>query len=132
MLSLLFDQHISTEIAEQIRAKRPEISIVGLYEWRQGAFVGTADPVILRAAAGEGLTLVTYDRKTIPQVLIEWGAVKISHGGVVFVDDVTIASNEFGRLVRGLIHFWDQEHTKDWTDRIGFLPAPPQQRIGAM
>ncbi|HLK55834.1 MAG TPA: hypothetical protein VKU00_04700 [Chthonomonadaceae bacterium] len=125
MLSLLLDQHISMEVAEQVRAKRPEIPILSLYEWRDGAFIGIVDPLILQAVAEEGLTLVTYNRKTIPPVLVEWGISGIEHGGVVFVDNFTIASSDFGRLVRGLIHFWDQEHTRDWTNRIGFLPAPP-------
>jgi hypothetical protein len=121
MLSLLLDQHLSAEIAEQVRARRPEIPILSIYKWREGAFVGIVDPLILRAAAEEGLTLVTYDRKTIPAVLVEWGTSGISHGGVVFVDNLTIASNDFGRLVRGLIHYWDQEHVSNWTNRIGFL-----------
>lgn len=125
MLAFLLDQHISAAVAEQIRAKRPEIKIVSLYEWRGGSFVGTADPFILRAAAEDGLTLVTYDRKTIPPVPAEWGTLGLAHGGAVFVDNLTIASNDFGRLVRGLIYYWDQEHASDWTNRIGFLPAPP-------
>ena len=126
MLSLLLDQHISMEIAEQIRAKRPEIPIRSLYEWRDAAFVGIADPLILHAAAEEGLTLVTYARKTIPPVLVEWGISGIPHGGVIFVDNLTIASNDFGRLVRALIYYWDQEHASDWANRIGFLPTPPR------
>ncbi len=39
---------------------------------------------------------------------------------------LTIASNDFGRLVRALIYYWDREHDSDWTNRVGFLPAPPQ------
>ena len=124
MLSLLLDQHLSREIAEQVRAKRPEIPILSLYEWREGSCIGIADALILRAAADEDLTLVTYDRKTIPPVLVEWGATVIAHGGVVFVDNLTIASNDYGRLVRTLIYYWEQECTSDWTNRIGFLPAP--------
>ena len=62
MLSLLLGQHISSEIAEQIRSKRPEIPIWSLCEWRERVFIGAADPLILRAASDERLTLVTYDR----------------------------------------------------------------------
>jgi len=126
MLSLLLDQHISREIAEQLRAKRPDIPVKSLYEWRNGAFIGAEDPGILREAAVENLTLVTYDRQTIPPVLVEWGISGISHGGVLFVDNRTIATNNFGRLVRALIYLFDQEQTSDWTNRIGFLPAPPR------
>lgn len=124
MLSLLLDQQISPEIAEQVRAKRPKIPILSLYEWQDGAFVGVADRLILRAAADGNLALITYDRKTIPAILVEWGIAGVSHSGVVFVDNLTIAPNDFGRLVRALIAYWDQEHASDWTDRIGFLPAP--------
>ena len=125
MLSFLLDQQISPEIAAHIQSKRPEIPIVSLYSWRGGVFVGIADEQILRAAAEDNLTLITYDRKTIAPLLKEWGGSGFSHNGVVFVDNVTIASNDFGRLVRGLIYYWDQEHASDWTNRIGFLPAPP-------
>ena len=124
MLSLLLDQHISPEISEQVSTTRPDIPIWSLYEWREGTFVGRADQMILRAAAEDGITLVTYDRKTIPPILVEWGLSGASQAGVIFVDHRTIASNDFGRLVRGLIYFWDQEHRSDWTNRIGFLPAP--------
>lgn len=125
MLAFLLDQQISPEVAEQVRAKRPELPIQSIYEWREGAFVGIADALILQAAMEDSLTLVTYDRKTIPPVLAEWGIAGTSHAGVVFVDNFTIASNDFGRLVRGLIYYWDQEQGSDWTNRIGFLPSPP-------
>ncbi len=129
MLSLLLDQQMSREIVEQVRVWRPEIPIQSLYEWREGDFVGVADPSILRAAAGEGLTLVTYDRKTIPPILIEWGLSGTSHGGVIFIDTLTMRSNDFGRLVRALIHYWDQEHASAWGNRIGFLPVPPPKSL---
>ena len=96
MLSLLLDQQISPEVAEQVSARRQEIPILSLYEWREGAFVGIADARTLQAATEEGLTLVTYDRKTIPPVLVEWGTAGLPHGGVVFVDNRTMASNDFG------------------------------------
>jgi hypothetical protein len=44
---------------------------------------------------------------------------------VLFVDNRTIATNDFGRLVRALIYHWEQEQARDWTNRIGFLPVPP-------
>ncbi len=123
MFSLLLDQHLSIEIAEQLRAKRPDIPIVSLYEWREGSFIGAADHIILQAAAEAGITLVTYDRRTIPAVLVEWGACNIAHGGVIFVDNLSIKSNEYGRLIRALIYYWDKEQQNDWTNRIGFLPG---------
>jgi len=86
MLCLLLDQQISPAVAEQVRAMRPEIPIMSLYEWRAADFVGIADYLILHTAANDGLTLVRYVRKTIPPVLVEWGTSGVSHAGVVFVD----------------------------------------------
>ena len=125
MLSLLLDQHISPEIAEQVRSKRPEIPIVSIYDWRGGTFVGMADRLILQVASQDRVTLVTYDRKSIPPVLQEWGSAGISHAGVIFVDNLTIASNDYGRPTRALIHYWVEQQTGDWTNRVGYLPAPP-------
>ena len=124
MLRLLLDQNLSQEIAKQIRAKRPKIVIFSLPDWRGGALLDRADERILEAAAEDALTLVTYDRKTIPPLLAEWVLAGVSHGGVIFVDNRTISSNDFGRLVRSLLYFWDSESENDWTNRVGFLPAP--------
>jgi len=128
MLSLLLDQQVSPAIADRIQAQRPDIQIASIYDWRGGAFVGVADRLILRAAADENCTLVTYDRRTIPAVLAEWGSAGLSHGVVVFIDNLTIRSNDYGRLVRALTHYWDDELAGDWTDRIGFLPVPTPDR----
>ena len=46
--------------------------------------------------------------------------------GPLFVDNFTIASHDIGALVRALIYSWDQDHEGDWTDRVGFLPAPAE------
>jgi hypothetical protein len=125
MLSLLLDQQISPEVAVQVHARRPEISITSVYDWMNGAFVGQAGHLLLRAASDDYLSLVTYDRKTIPPLLAEWEALGVAHGGVVFIDNKTIAFHDFGRLVRALIYYWDLQSDGDWTDRIGFLPVPP-------
>jgi hypothetical protein len=124
MLSLLLDQHISPEIAAQVRIKRPEIPIVSIYDWRDGDFVGIADRLILQAASEDRVTLLTYDRKSIPPLLRELGVAGVTHAGVVFVDNLTIASNDFGRLIRALTYYWSREQSGDWTNRVAFLPAP--------
>ncbi len=123
MRGLLLDEQISPVVAAQVRTKRPDIPIQSVHEWRGGRLLGTADRGVLAAAAEDGLTLVTYDRKTIPPLVGEWSASGRSHGGVVYVDTRTIASSDFGRLVRALTRFWDRERTADWTNRIGYLPA---------
>src|SRR5690242_20664279 len=121
MLSLLLDENLSSEIADQIAAKRVDILLTSLDYWHEGRYKGKSDEAILTEAAGERVTLVTYDQKTILPLLVRWGAAGSDHAGVVFIDDFTIASNNFGGLVRALIALWDASHADDWTNRVDFL-----------
>lgn len=121
-LTLMLDENISPVVDAQIRAKHPEIDVQSIYYWRKGAFVGAADPVILAALHEETHVLVTYDT----QMLSEWSDVfsgSVPFGGIIFVDEHTIASNDIGGLVLALIVLWDQNQYDDWTNRIDFLQA---------
>jgi hypothetical protein len=120
-LLLLLDEHIAPTVAEQVHVRRVDIPIESVHDWRNGDFVGQDDEALLIAAFEDGMTLVTYDQKTIPPLLVEFAASGRSHGGIVFVDHRTIPTNDFGGLVVSLIAFWDRTHEWDWTDRIAFL-----------
>ena len=121
MLALLTDEQISYVVAEQVNAKRPEIAVESLRAWQGGAFEGVADEALLEAAALADRTLVTYDQKTIPPLLVQWGAARRRHGGVIFTDNATIAQSDIGGLVRALIAEWDRTKNWNWADRIGYL-----------
>jgi len=120
-LRLLLDEQISAKVADQVRASDPSVSIQSLHRWRGGSFLGKDDDLLLVAAAEESLTLVTYDQKTIPTLLVQMALLGQSHGGVLFVDDRTIASNNLGALVKGLLSLWRQCHGWDWTNRVMLL-----------
>lgn len=111
-LKLLTDQQISPAAAEQIASKRPEIVIVSLHAWHSGAFLGTPDHTIVGAALAEELALVTYDRRTITPLLVEWGISGTDHAGVLFLDDASIRPADTGGQVRAVILHWDETH--DW------------------
>jgi hypothetical protein len=121
MLSLLLDENISPEIAKQINEKRSDIPITSVYNWHEGEYKGRPDEMILTTALQESLTLVTYDQKTIVPVLVQWGQLAREHAGVVFLDERSIANNNFGAQVRSLIALWDASHADDWLNRIDFL-----------
>src|SRR5690349_11823673 len=125
MLSLLLDENLSPEVAKQIIGKRPDVSVLSMHHWHEGRYMAQRDEAILIAAAQEGLTLVTYDQKTIFPVLVQWGQAGTDHAGVVFIDERTIANNNFGTLVRALLDLWDVSQADDWTNRIEFLRAKP-------
>jgi hypothetical protein len=121
VLHLLLDEHLSKVVARGLTSRRPDIRIVTLFEWRNGALVGQPDPVLLQAAAEDGLTLVSRDVNTIPQLLAEWHISGQSHAGVIFVHSRTIRSADLGGLIRSVEWLWDREQGTDWTDRIEFL-----------
>ena len=126
MLAFLTDEHISHVVAEQVRQKRADIRIESVLRWRGGALRNTADDLVLAAAQEEGLSLITYDQKTIPPILVELAMNAGHHSGVVFVDRNSISSENIGSLVQALVAFYDRYHHLDWTDVVMFLsPAAP-------
>lgn len=121
MLSLLLDENLSPEIAVQITVKRPDILVTSVHHWQEGRFKSQRDEAILEAAHEAGLTLVTYDQKTILPVLVQWGQAETDHSGVIFIDDRSFASNDFGAIIRALIKLWDDGYAVEWTNRVDFL-----------
>ena len=90
-------------------------------EWEGGEFLGQQDSACLKQAAAQGLTLLTYDRRTIPPLLKTWGEEGRSHGGVIFVDEKTISPSDNGGLIRGLSSLSRKTSKWDWTNRVCFL-----------
>lgn len=120
-LRFLLDEQISGTVAVEMGRHHPHIPIASVHSWQEGRFLGRQDRALLLAARTEAWTLVTYDQKTIPPLLIELEAEGEAHAGVVFVDDLTIANNEFGLLIRSLAAFYQQHETWDWRNRVAFL-----------
>lgn len=121
MLSFLLDEHVSPDVAAIVKRSRPDIPIAGLLHWQDGIWIGESDDEILRAAAGDLLTLVTYDRRTFPRLLQRWAELSEAHAGVIFVDERTIAPNDLPELSRSLILLWDEHRALDWSNRLVFL-----------
>ena len=75
----------------------------------------------LKEAARQGLTLVTYDCRTIPPLLKTWGESGRDHGGVIFVDEKSISPADIGGLVRALNMLIREQGKMDWKNRVCFL-----------
>lgn len=121
MLKLLLDEQISPGVAEGFRRRRQNVMLVSLTEWEDGRFLGLPDELLLEEAMAQKLTLVTYDRKTIPPLLKTWSEAGRDHGGIVFVDEKTIPSSDFGGLIRALHQLCQETADWDWRNRICFL-----------
>lgn len=123
MLAFLADERLTHEIAEQIVRKRSDIRAESILRWRGASLRRTVDEAILAVALEAGLTLVTYDQKTIPPILAAPAAEGSHYGGVVFVDNRTIGSDDIGGLVRALIDLHDRFDALGMTDVVMFLNA---------
>ena len=121
MLKLLLDEHISPGVANGVERRNRSLVIYPMVQWEGGNFLGKEDSVCLLEAAKQRLTLVTYDRRTIPLLLKLWAEEERSHGGVIFVDEKTISPADIGGLVRALISLADEAGEMDWTKQVYFL-----------
>lgn len=92
--------------------------------WQDGIYRSQPDPIVLAAATEANLTLVTFDVSTIPPILQEWAESDRSHHGVVFIDERTIASNDFGAIARSLVRLHKMAGNEEWIDRITFIDKP--------
>jgi hypothetical protein len=115
MLKLLLDEHISPSVATGLRRRHRAVEIGSMVEWENGRFLGQDDHACMREAAAQKLTLVTYDRRTIPPLLKNWAEEGRTHGGVIFVDA------DIGALVLALTELVTVTRTWNWTNRIYFL-----------
>jgi hypothetical protein len=121
MLKLLLDEHISPTVADGLRRRERLLIVFYIAEWENGEFLGQQDSPCLQQAAAQRLTLVTYDRRTIPPLLKSWAEEERKHGGVIFVDEKTIPPSDIGGLVRALSTLSRKTAKWDWTNRICFL-----------
>jgi len=121
MLKLLLDEHISPGVADGLRRRNQSPVIHWMAEWQGGEFLGKDDSACLLEAGRQGLTLVTYDRRTLPPLLKVWAEEGRPHSGVIFVDEKTISPANIGGLVRAVIQLSKETGNGDWTDRVYFL-----------
>jgi hypothetical protein len=121
MLKLLLDEHISPAVANGLRRHNRRMEIRYLVEWEGGRFLGEDDSSCLREAGAQRLTLVTYDRRTIPPLLKTWAEEGRTHSGVIFVDEKTISPADIGGLVWALTALIRETRHWDWANRIYFL-----------
>jgi hypothetical protein len=121
MLKLLLDEHISPAVASGIRRHSSRIQVYALAEWQSGALLGQSDAACMAEARRVGMSLVTYDRRTIPKLLKSWAEEGRHHCGVIFVDEKTISPVDIGGLTHALTELTRSARDWDWADRVVFL-----------
>jgi predicted nuclease of predicted toxin-antitoxin system len=120
-MKLLLDEHVPRAVAVGLRRRFPEIAVYAITDWEKGRLRGKPDGEVLMAAIAGGLTLVTYDLRTIPMLLTEWGLEGRDHCGVIFCDARTIPQYAVGRLVKQIAKLYEAFRDDDWMNRVEFL-----------
>lgn len=120
-MRLLLDAHISPALAHGLLLDG--VDTVSMRDWLGGNYRAATDEQILTAAAADERVLVTYDLRTIPTLLREWGASGRPHAGVVLVDDKTLASSNVGGLRSALRALVTELGNEVWSNRVVFLRA---------
>lgn len=120
---MLLDEHIPPDVVAGLARIRPAAEATCIRDWHEGTLRGASDDVVLTWARDDGLTLVTYDQRTIRPLLAEWAVSGRSHAGVIFVDGHTCRPDNIGGLVRALACLWDETLPEDWTNRVVYLKA---------
>jgi hypothetical protein len=105
----------------EFMVRKEPLEIRCMVDSENGYFLGQEDSACLREASTQGLTLVTYDRRTIPPLLKTWAEEGRTHGGVVFVDERTISPADIVGLVWALTRLAKETGNWGWTNRICFL-----------
>jgi len=125
MLKLLLNEHMSPDVADGLQRRHRSLVIYSMSGWEDGVFLGKDDSSCLLEASRQHLTLVTYDRRTIPILLKTWAEEGRKHAGVIFVDEKTISPADIGGLVRALSGLVKETGRWHWTDRVCFLVRHP-------
>lgn len=121
MLQLLLDEHVSPDVAKGLRRRHRSLVVHAMADWEHGKFLGQDDSACLLRAAAQRLTLVTYDRHTIPPLLKLWAEEGRPHAGVIFVDEKTISPSDIGGLVRALSKVYREAGRWNWNNLVVFL-----------
>jgi len=125
MRLFLFDCHISKAAVTALRKKSSSIQAEHLATWRGGVLLRAADEDILAACHDEGRIFVTFDQRTIPDILRQWAAEERQHSGVVFGDENIVKPGDSGSVAAALTTLTKEMGDADSANMIRFLrPAP--------
>ena len=118
-MRLLLDIHIDPRVSD--RLAQAGVDAVSLRDWRNGDFRRSPDELILSEAHGEGRVFVTYDQRSVPNIIASWDKTDRVHSGVVLIDDLTVRRTDIGGVVRAIRRLALEEGDADWTNRVDYL-----------
>lgn len=118
---LLADENTSHRLVAACRNLLPEFPIVHIAAWQEGAWLGLDDAGLLNCCAESQLTLVGFDRATLPWHAGQLVRSGLDHAGLILFRR-SVRSADYGRQASLLTAFWQESSGWDWQNRIVYLP----------
>jgi hypothetical protein len=120
-VKLLLDGHIKKATIPALRSRCPGVDAIHIADWREGIFRTAEDSEILQACLEEARIFVTYDLRTIPNLLRRWAAEDRSHAGVIFGDGHSVPPNDPAAIATALATILKEISTSEMTNVIRYL-----------
>jgi hypothetical protein len=118
---LLLDCHIAKATVQALRKNLSIFEVEHLAVWRSGAFLRASDEDILTVCLQERRAFVTFDQRTIPDLLRSWAAEQRPHSGVIFGDENTVKPSHPGAVAAALARLAKEIGDSDTTNLVRFL-----------
>ncbi len=116
----LLDNHVTPDIRDAVHKAHPEVEIRAVGTDDDAPADNTPDPVLLKYATDNGLTVVTFDVNTMPRHAFARVARGVTTCGVfVFPHGQTLSP---GSIAYELEMIWGASTTEEWLNRVEFVP----------
>ena len=120
-MRLLLDCHIARGTIGALRPRLPSLHVEHLATWWSGQFLRGSDEDILAMCHSQKRVLVTYDLRTIPNLLRMWATEQRSHSGIIFGDEQSIKPSQPGVVAGALARIVKELGNAETTNLIRFL-----------
>jgi predicted nuclease of predicted toxin-antitoxin system len=78
---------------------------------------GLTDLEVLLVASREERVLVSHDQRTMPKYFAEFISTQTSSGLIIVLQSMPISE-----AIDNLLRIWEASESKDWVNRIAYLP----------
>jgi hypothetical protein len=121
VIRLVADANLSRRFVEACLRLESDFPIVHLADWMGAKYRVSKDPLLLEVLRGQGMILISFDRRTMAMHAGQLTRSGGGHAGVILFRRI-VSQMDYGRQSRLLTEFWKEARTRDWSDRIEYLP----------
>jgi len=120
-LRLLADENTSHRFVSACRRIDSLFPISHIAAWQDGAYRSVKDPALLMTLREHGMILVSFDRASLPMHAGTLTREGLGHAGIILFRR-SVPSAAYGMQARLLVELWREAQSRDWNNRIEYLP----------